>query len=250
MRCPGCGALNPESADWCSQCYADLRPAEETAPPVDDATAARDVTGAPSSPAPEPGGPAGPTPRTEELDTGAGRFRRRDGELEWRCAVCDDWNPLGAGACASCGTPFGRTVAGTPAPELEDVDQGTVVLASGILPGLGHILLGRQAQGITRALFFLFCALGGYLMLRSAAAAGQSVLPAVPLLLGAFTVWGLSIHDVLALTNRRPEMLTPRVLLWLVVGVIGLLLLAFVPGVLSVGGGEAGAAATAALPRR
>lgn len=221
MRCPRCGARNPEGADWCTQCYADLGPAPEEPETV-----------------PTPGEPADEDETagvTGDLRSGGGRFRTRDEQLEWRCAVCGEWNPLGAGACAVCGTPFGRTLGGEDEEQLADVEPGTVVLASGILPGAGHILLGRTAQGVTRAVFFLFCLVGGYLLLRSAATSGQSLLPAFPLLLGALVVWAGSIYDGLALTARQPELLTPRVLVWVVIGVVGLLLVAFIPGLLRVG---------------
>lgn len=245
MRCPACGALNPEGADWCSQCYADLRPAPEPEPEAGP--------GPGPGPEPEPGPGSGPEPdrlrtgtadtdptggadaEAREFTTGAGRFRSVGEELEWSCAVCGEWNPLGSGACSVCGTAFGRTLSRDDRDELKDVDQGTVVLASGLLPGTGHILLGRTAQGATRATIFLFCLVGGYLLMRSAAASGQSVFPAVPLLLGAFLVWAGSIYDALALTSRQPELLTPRVLVWLVIGVVGLLLVSFIPGLLRVG---------------
>lgn len=231
MRCPSCGALNPEGADWCSQCYADLRPEPEREPEpglgsVDRAPAA---DGDPAG-----GGPAD-AGETETLVTGGGRFRRTGEELEWRCAVCGEWNALGSGACTVCGTAFGRTLGQGDEEELKDVDQGTVVLASGLMPGAGHILLGRTAQGATRATIFLFCLIGGYLLLRSAAATGQSLFPAFPLLLGAFVMWAGSIYDALAVTSRQPELLTPRVLVWLVIGVVGLLLISFIPGLLRVG---------------
>ena len=34
MRCPQCGALVRAGADWCTLCYADLRPAPEPEPAV------------------------------------------------------------------------------------------------------------------------------------------------------------------------------------------------------------------------
>lgn len=236
MRCPSCGARNPEAADWCTQCYTDLRPApEEPEPPA--ATPSGTTPRADRPPVDEPEVEGEPSDRGEgqELRTGQGRFRTRDGELEWCCAVCGEWNPLGAGACMVCGTAFGRTLGGGEEEPLADVDQGTVVIASGILPGAGHILLGRTAQGVTRAVFFLFCLIGGYLLLRSAAASGQSLMPAFPLLAGAAIVWAASIYDALALTARQDELLTPRVLVWLIIGVVGLLLVSFIPGLLRVG---------------
>lgn len=224
MRCPSCGARNPEAADWCTQCYADLRSPQDEPGPAAGPDGTRVVE--------EEAAPVG---EGSALRTGHGRFRTHEGELEWRCAVCGEWNPLGAGACTVCGTTFGRTLGGDEEPPLADVEPGTAVLTSGILPGAGHFMLGRTAQAVTRAAFFLFCLIGGYLLLRSAAASGQSLLPAFPLLLGAAIVWAGSIYDALALTAGQREVLTPRVLIWVIIAVVGLLLVSFIPGLLRVG---------------
>lgn len=80
MTCPGCGARNPSSSTWCSQC---LRPL---------GTASTPPTRASSGPAPPP------TDRA---------FRTVDGEVEWRCPDCATWNLFLVPVCATCGHRLG-----------------------------------------------------------------------------------------------------------------------------------------------
>ncbi len=166
---------------------------------------------------------------------GGGRFRRIGDELEWRCGVCEHWNPVGSNHCSVCGTPFGRTLGVESETPVRYVDQATLVVVSAVLPGVGHVLLGRTVMGVVRALTFLAWLIGGWLLARSAAAAGQSILPAVPLFLGALAVWASSIYDALAASTGRQELLTPRAFFWLVVVVVGLLVIGFVPSLLRIG---------------
>ncbi len=175
-------------------------------------------------------------PEQEAMVARGGRFRRIGEQLEWRCAVCEHWNSVGSNTCSVCGTPFGRTLGiEAESPAVRDVDQATLVVASALLPGMGHVLLGRTVMGVVRALTYLAWLIGGWLLARSAAAAGQSILPAVPLLLGALAVWASSIYDALAVSTGGRELLTPRSFFWLVVVVVGLLVIGFVPSLLRVG---------------
>lgn len=219
--CPRCGARNPDSADWCTQCYADLRPPAET--PATEHAVAEPAPGTPT---------AAPTGAS-----GGDRFRRVGEEVEWRCVVCRTWNPVGVTTCPVCGTPFGRTLGISDEPEpLRDVDEGTALIASAILPGAGHIMLGRTAMGVVRAVTYLLWAVGGWILLRGAAGTEGSVLPAVPLLLGAFVLWVTSCWDAVMLAGERgPEVLTPRMFFWLVVGVVGLLIMSVVPAIMQAG---------------
>lgn len=232
ITCPTCGARNPENAGWCSQCYTDLRTPAEPPPATGTETAPRpDATPA----APTPIAPTG-TPAGDATADAGGRFRRSGEEFEWRCEVCATWNPVGTTACSVCGTSFGRSVGLEEEEPLRDVDEGTVLIASAFLPGLGHILLGRTGMGVVRALTYVIWLAGGWILLRGAAGTGGTVLPAVPLLLGAFLLWVASGYDAVALAgDRGREVLTPRIFFWLVVGVIGLLILAAVPAIVQAG---------------
>lgn len=258
MRCPDCGAHNPDAARWCGQCLtalaapeatggspdpegrgtatggASARPAAHAAP--DDAgrdgpDGGRSVTGAPTRPPSE----------ASDARTGAptaGRdIRERDGEVEWRCPTCDGWSPLGAASCARCGaarTGFGEDAAPSVSPE--DGDQ--LVAWSLLLPGLGHVRAGRTGSGLARAVVALAWLLGGLALGIGALRVGSTPLAALPLLLGAAAVWVATALDVRALVQGRArELLDARGLLWLVAGVTGLLVVVLVFDTMRVAGG-------------
>lgn len=80
MTCPGCGARNTEEAPWCTQC---LRPlTSERAAPDPPAADERVTTSVADQDRP---------------------FRTVDGEVEWRCPTCANWNLLAIPSCAVCG---------------------------------------------------------------------------------------------------------------------------------------------------
>jgi hypothetical protein len=127
VNCPSCGALNPDTAEWCGQCLTSLRtsprqpgasdagdagtPPPPGAPPAIPGVVqpSQPLFGGPAAPAPEPASGAG------EVSTPTDRgFRTVDGEVEWRCRQCDQWNPLLLPTCA-CGAHLGQE-AGEPDP--------------------------------------------------------------------------------------------------------------------------------------
>lgn len=83
MICPNCGARNTAEAPWCTQC---LRPFASD--PEEPSAPAR---------SPDPGATAA---RGQDHDR---PFRTVDGEVEWRCPACDNWNLLAMPTCAVCG---------------------------------------------------------------------------------------------------------------------------------------------------
>lgn len=217
MRCPACGARNPDRAAWCSQCFRTL--GEEESEP----------TSATASPPPS-------VPRSTVAAEEDGRFRSTEEGVDWRCASCDAWNPIEVSRCTVCGTGFRQALrADEEARPSRDVPVERVLAATVVLPGSGHLLLGRTATGLGRAVLYVVWAVGGVVLLRAAGASGQSALPAVPLLLGALVLLVTSVVDALALQRRDDqELLTPRVLLWLTVGVIGLTMLTLLASALTV----------------
>lgn len=222
MRCPTCGARNSPRAEWCSQCYAALGESTEPSGPVDEADA-------PVEPA--PGATVGRQTDEGEPDEVAHGFRQGDDGLEWGCAVCGAWNDLDAAVCGTCGEPFARTIAGGDEPDLTPRDPSTVLLASVVLPGAGHIALGRVGDGVVRAVTYLLWIGGALILLRGA----TPLLPVVPLLVGALGLLAVSVRDAVHLAEGgADQFLSPRVFLWLVVGVVGALVAAFVPGILQV----------------
>jgi len=137
LRCPHCrGALGAQ-AQWCTQCWADLRP-----PP----------------PASEPGS-AAVDPAVEVVDDGAASSRirlpaPRAGDAGgWPCSGCGQTNPVELMTCAACGTGF-----------LADLRrQSGPVLA---LPLVGDVTLLSRGQrmglagGVVLLLMLLICLLG------------------------------------------------------------------------------------------
>lgn len=233
MRCPACGARNPGSAQWCGQCFASLEqgPAASTPQPA-AAPEQREATS--STPSPQaPGRPQAGEGQVASL------FRRTAEGIDWRCEVCDTWNPIERTTCSVCGAAFSRTVA---APEerrpLVDVPPAVPVLATAVLPGAGHVLLGAVTSGVARLLLYAVWLLGGLLLLREAVGAEASTLPAVPLLAGAIVLALGSLMDVMQLQRgSASEVLGPRALLWLTVGVLGLTMLSLVVSALQATGG-------------
>lgn len=89
-QCPHCrGAVRP-GAPWCTQCWADLRPAP---------------------PEPEPAAAPG-EPGTGTADRGG---RTAHG---WPCTACGHTNAVELAACAACGTGFLAGLRGAEAPLL------------------------------------------------------------------------------------------------------------------------------------
>jgi ribosomal protein L40E len=126
MRCPQCGALVGEGAQWCTQCYADLRPPAPE-PPVPEPEHA-DAPGAT-----EDGDAADPLPPP------AARARHRTPgedapEPGWPCPQCGTVNPLAAPACSACGSGFLAPLAadrGIPAvPALAGMPRGVRIAAA------------------------------------------------------------------------------------------------------------------------
>jgi hypothetical protein len=154
--------------------------------------------------------------------------------FEWCCPTCSSWSELEHPECAVCGTPFRLH----PEEDAEPVerDPNTVLVASAVLPGVGHVLLGRLGDGLVRASTYAACVVGAWLLIRAASPTGLPLLPAAPLLVGAVALWVMTVVDGQRLAaGRREQLLTTRVYLWLVVGVLGLLVAAFLRGLLRVG---------------
>jgi hypothetical protein len=123
-RCPQCDALTGEGVEWCTQCYADLRP------PVPGPAA---VPG----PAEVPGPAVPPRHRVSGGD---------DPPPGWPCPRCGTVNDLAAGACSSCGSGFLADLAadrGFPAvPALTGMPRGLRIGAALVAVVVVLLLLG------------------------------------------------------------------------------------------------------------
>lgn len=199
MTCPHCQARNPDGAAWCSQCLEPL-----------------------GQPAPAPTAPTVPEPTPPPVAAGDDALvRTRDGAVEWRCRRCESWTSIDLTRCAVCGAEFGED---TTTEEVRAVSPTTALAASILVPGAGHVMLGRIGTGIARGVIAWIWLLGGIALTTSATASDQTPISGVLLLLGAIGVWVASLIDLqTALAGRRDELLEPKVLVWVVAGVVGLL---------------------------
>jgi hypothetical protein len=201
--CPACGARNAAKAAWCSQCYAPLGAAADTEP--ETGVRERDV-------------------RDRGVDDRD--VRERDGEVEWRCGACGGWTPLHLAACLHCASPrrgFGEAAS----PVRTFPRDGRVLLAASlVLPGLGHLLIGRTGTGLARIVLAVLWVGGGLSLVRDGGGGGA---PGLVLLVGALVLWIATAVDARYLaTGSRTELLGSRALAVLVAIVTGGLVLATV----------------------
>ncbi len=242
VRCRECGARNRPDADWCTQCYTPLDQSPPTAPappPPPPASGSPSRTPAPPAPpgaVPPPPGQTTPA-RDGTLRSGEGQFRQAEDGVEWRCAVCQEWNPIERVTCRICGTPFGRSP-GDAGPPRPDVAPGLLVGGSLVLPGLGHWLLELRGAAVLRFVLAVVWGVGGLTLFLRAQASGQSFLPAIPLLLGWAVVAAGSANDAYVEGGGAGRLvLSGRTLLWVTTGVVGGTFAAVFVGVLSAVGG-------------
>lgn len=245
MRCPACDARNAEDAAWCTQCFERFSPGPGGTPAVEAATrpGAQDPTTPPRPTGPEGAARTDATSRPgQERDVPdrdvadrdvadrdvPDRDVRVDGEVvEWRCATCGAWNPLEAPACHRCATPrSGFGPASAPASG-SAAGHGRValpgaLLASALLPGLGHILQGATGTGLGRALLWVLWGGGGLSLLRTAGVSAGAVV----LVLSALCLWAVSLLDLQRAAAGAPPIATGRMLAWSVVVVTLLLVVA------------------------
>lgn len=217
-RCPNCGGLVGQDAQWCGQCLAPLGPpADETPAPSPGVSSER---GAARDTAPA-------APRVSDRSTArrAGPIRPADGVVVWECPTCQTENPIDAVTCRGCGTPFARLLEEErQGPALE---PGRAVSRSLLFPGLGHAAAGRGAEGLARAVVF------GYtlaivitvLVMRS----GEGFGPFLPLVLisaaAGIALYALSAVDAGRLARGEQQVLSSRALLY---GAVGLMLVTII----------------------
>ena len=194
-------------AEWCGQCFADLRtpaPALESDP----------------EPMPErvpelaPGNtdPAGSPP----VQTSAGA-------AFWPCSVCGARNPIFLDLCETCGTPFAAVMRGTTR---RDVDPQAAFTRSLVFPGAGHAMLGYGIDGFARAVLFVL-SLGIALFLLVAGLHRGPMLLAVGLSLGlAIAVYVVSAVEIAQLAARGRLLIPSKYLLWSAVVVMFLVVAA------------------------
>lgn len=233
MRCPDCGARNADAAAWCTQCYRRMEG------PIAAATASSAEAGTQDR-RPSHASPSGhdraematPPPIPAAARAAAQRDIRVVGEqVEWRCARCEGWTPLEQPACSACGSDrVGFTPERAPAATSITPTGSAPLVASALLPGLGHLLVGRPGSGLARVLLWLLWGGGAGLTLVSVGVTSTALV----LTLAATALWAITLHDLSRLADGEPQLLTGRVLAWSVVGVTAALVLS---GLAGVGGG-------------
>lgn len=154
-RCPHCGALLRSGAQWCTLCYADLRPKPEPEPV---AVIAR-----------EPGYAAGATPRTSadpltDLEAAAQALVRQAAPdtapdpsaapSGWPCTGCAAVVSFDEDACPACGTRFLDGARGEPdlldriGPGGLPVSTQTLIIAGGAAAIIAIIVAAMYIIGM------------------------------------------------------------------------------------------------------
>jgi hypothetical protein len=222
-RCPSCGALATRDAEWCGQCLTVL--AEPARPvPVGPTEVRR------PGPSGNGAGPDGVTPGTPAPAAVAPTEFRHPIETDrasaegpsWTCPACGEGNPLALDECTVCGTSFKSLFRGGERPV--DLDPRSATTSSLLLPGLGHIRLGRVAEGVARLVLFAWAVATAAMVVLSAPAEGLGPLGvlAAMFLAAALAVYVLSAVDARRGAEGAEPVLSTRALLY---GSAGLVLL-------------------------
>lgn len=212
-RCANCGGLLGDGAAWCGQCLTPVsRGGDPPEPPLMEAAPLPAPNGEVEGNGLSPREKASP-PRSARPMKG-GRFRAVGEGLLWACPQCDMENPLEALACVRCGTPFRDLFEEGPAKP--SVDSSRAAALSLMFPGLGHRALGRTAEGLARAVVFLWTIGMGLAILLSAG--GVDAGPFRPLLLilfgGAAIVYATTVADAQRIARGDAPIMTTRMLLY------------------------------------
>jgi hypothetical protein len=136
----------------------------------------------------------------------------------WTCPTCGEENRLDLDACAVCGTSFATLLRQDERPPA--VDPRYALTRSLIFPGLGPRAIGRGADGLARAVLFLYTFGTALLILIS----GPSSAPVVGLLVlyGSLAValYVLTALEAYQMAQGGGPIVSSRVLLWGVVGLV------------------------------
>jgi hypothetical protein len=139
----------------------------------------------------------------------------------WDCPTCGTENPLEAQLCSVCGTTFASLVERPPETKAR-IEPGRAAMFSLIFPGLGHYVAGRTADGVARAVVFLFALVTGLVILIGGIR--NSFGPMLPLmvicLMFAMGMYVVSTVDAGRVASGERQVLTPRMLLYGATGLI------------------------------
>lgn len=128
LRCPACGALNPEGAGWCGQCLQRWdAPASELVVPSKEEPAA--PSSADDLAARATGGSAEKTRH--------GAFAVTADGVVWSCSKCESDNSIDDDSCAVCGARLSDALRPEEEITRPHRDPIAVALASLLWPGAG-----------------------------------------------------------------------------------------------------------------
>jgi ribosomal protein L40E len=198
-RCPKCGALVSEDAEWCGQCFTSLREPIPSPAPVPTAADATVEAGA-----------AAPTAAPPATDEPIGAF--------WPCPICGTRNPIVLEACEVCGTPFAAVMRGETR---RDADPDAAFRRSLLFPGLGHAMLGYSLDGFARGAVFALAVLVVIFLPLSVPTTALTILAVVLSAGAAIGIYVLSAAEIRRLAQRRALLIESRFLLW---GAVGLMM--------------------------
>jgi hypothetical protein len=140
VRCPHCGAMLRAGAEWCTLCYADLRPKPEPEPVAVIAHEPSYAAGA------APAAPADPlTAPHSTLDAAA--------PVGWPCTGCAAIVSFDEDTCPTCGARFLDGVRGEPdlldriGPGGLPVSTQTLIIAGGAAAIIAVILAAMYIIG-------------------------------------------------------------------------------------------------------
>ncbi len=224
VRCPACGAQAASGAEWCPLCYEPLgrprqpRPAPATVieavwvPPTNGSH--RDDAG--TSPAVAiPHAPPPPVPVEPSPEPADGPKKR----AVWNCPVCGTTNDLEMNACPACGTPFTRLF--EEKVERPSIDPKDAAKWSLVFPGLGHAKIGRAAEGMARAVLFVWPMVTAVLVaLAHVPALGFVKGLTVVFVFAALLAYALAAIDAYRQAVGDPPILSPRYLLYGTAGLV------------------------------
>jgi RNA polymerase subunit RPABC4/transcription elongation factor Spt4 len=161
IRCPHCGALLRAGAEWCTLCYADLRPKPEpvaVGAPVDQLTAPHPTldAAAPLS-ALEAAALAivhQTAPATTPATTPATGADSSDAAGGWPCTGCEEVVSFEENACPTCGTQFLDGARGEPdlldriGPGGLPVSTQSLIIAGGAVAMIAIIVAAMYIIGM------------------------------------------------------------------------------------------------------
>jgi hypothetical protein len=204
-RCPTCGALVLQDAQWCPQCFVTLPKLEPPLPAAPEATAAPE---APEKAAEKAEG---------DIDPPSAPAQEKKAPT-WPCPACLHENPLELDVCELCGTSFATLMRADEKPP--EVEPSAALRRSLLFPGLGHALVGRPLDGIARGALFAMLLVMLLIVLLSGLSSSVAVVVFVLFLAMALVAYAGTAWEAYRLAEGEQPFVSSRTLLWITAGVI------------------------------